>query len=141
MGLDNGVTIKIKKNNKLKKEIINSFGSNAEHFYSNDTYETIEVCYWRKCWNIRAMFLFVLADTKNDLYEYRIKPKHIDALIRNLHYMQDRRVWEKSNEFGSCIWEYDEIINNLKQQERNLRQIKELFKKHPKLYVGFYDSY
>ena len=48
MGLDNGIEVKKRKDIEFKKDIIDEYG---------------EVCYWRKCWNIRKDIIEINKDT------------------------------------------------------------------------------
>ena len=47
MGLDNGIILKI--NNKEKFGVLPPFAANFDSYEE----DTIDLLYWRKCWNIR----------------------------------------------------------------------------------------
>ena len=48
---------------------------------------------------------------------------------------------EYYNEFADSIWEYDEIVDNLKDYIINLIWLSAYYNKHKQIVVSFYDSY
>lgn len=126
MGLDNGINVKATS----RWEAIQELDALFPKKYNGNW----EVCYWRKCWNVRSDIFSVLACPRviND-GEYPIQLEHIDQIIDVLKsYNEDN--WDLS------IWEFEEMKPHLKEQAKKLKKLKKLMEKYP-LSVYFYDSY
>lgn len=130
MGLDNGITIKFTK--PLKS--IPLFLKNISEYDKDDSIGEYEICYWRKCWNIRREIIAALNDHNN------INFKALDEIYTILTNFQSRKYW---NENHDSIWEYDEIKHTLRTQRKRLKQLKNFLKRNPDLEckIYFYDSY
>ena len=128
MGLDNGIIIK----NLPVEDYI--------YFRDIDVYEEdneVEICYWRKCWNVRDAILKILKTEVDN--KYIIKPEDIPAIIRKLEDFLIPSNWEE----GNSIWLYDEIVNDLINDIVNLSMLLLYMKLHPEseIEIYFYDSY
>lgn len=138
MGLDNSIEVKrTPETNKIERLKIFNKDWDKELKYD------FEICYWRKCWNIRNDILCILDVPRygND-YEWCVSKENVDEIIKLLSsYNEDN--WEDS---GSCIWEFtsDEegwsYSEHIKQDIESLRLLRDLMDKY-KLEVYFYDSY
>lgn len=126
MGLDNGITVKATSRWEAIQELDASFSQKYNGSW--------EVCYWRKCWNVRNDIFSVLAcPRENNDGQYPVQLEHIDQIIDVLKsYNEDN--WELS------IWEFEEMKPHLKEQAKNLKKLKKLMEIYP-LSVYFYDSY
>ncbi len=113
MGLDNGIIIKNK--NGIEKE---------------------EICYWRKCWNIRRL-IFECIDPNKMLFEYSLS---LDNLV-DIYYALKTLNKENWSENGGSIWEWEEIRKGLKRDIKTLNKLIKRMKKESDLEVIFYDSY
>ena len=133
MGLDNGICIK-----NIPKEDIPSFVKSYTDF-DND----IEICYWRKCWNIRNDIMNRFHGYDNE-YTY-LEREDIPAIIKILESWLSESKWTEAYEDNDTIWEYDEYRkNDLIQQIINLKWLYEYLKDYPpaeKEDFYFYDSY
>lgn len=129
MGLDNGICIRCEPD---KKDFYVNYFIDVDGDYDNP-----EICYWRKCWNVREAILNVL-HAKPDQFEFKIEADDIKPIIRKLLELMDKEVWDGSDE---SIWEFDEIKDTLVKQIANLHLLRKLFEKEPDLEVYFYDSY
>ena len=112
MGLDNGIVIKNKDGTKE------------------------EICYWRKCWNIRRL-IFDCIDPNKLLFEYSLS---LGDLV-DIYYALKTLNKENWNENGGSIWEWEEIKKGLKRDIKELGKLIKRMKKEPELEVIFYDSY
>lgn len=119
MGLDNGITIKEYKNSQEKE---------------------YEVCYWRKCWNIRFKILEILNFPHNGVDEQYEFPLTLDDVV-DIYYMMRSLNKENWFEGGGSIWSWDEIKKCVKQDIKNLKKLIRRMKKDTNITVIFYDSY
>ena len=96
MGLDNSIEI---KRNAYTNSIpeLRQFELEYDKAYEYD----FEICYWRKCWNIRNDILWIIGERLSDKYEYTLDKEDIDQIIKLLEsYNADN--FEDS---GGCIWD------------------------------------
>lgn len=130
MGLDNGITIKFTK--PLKS--IPLFLKNISEYDKEDSIGEYEICYWRKCWNIRQEIKSVLNDPDN------ISLAELDEIYTILTDFQSKKYWNENND---SIWDYDDIKDTLRVQRKRLKQLKSFLKRNPniKYRIYFYDSY
>ena len=135
MGLDNGIILHthepVPELRVLKV---------PEEYYGDDFEYHYDLCYWRKCWNIRrAIAAAIEAD-----YEYASKCWLSIPEIKNIWWALDelnnRVSWDED---GGSIWTYDEIQYNLERSLQNLEWLIQFMRTHdPNDYmVEFYDSY
>jgi hypothetical protein len=133
MGLDNGIEIKRKNN------LPNCVLCFDEEWRKKHNYD-LEVAYWRKCWNVRAIIFDVLRrgddnDSVIDITRDEVL-EIIHRLENDLHY---RDFLE--GEWGSCIWDWNDFRRIQKRNLKNLRKLARMMKRHPEIEVIFYDSY
>lgn len=128
MGLDNG--IQVKRNlytNSIEDLKVFEETWDKEHKWD------FEICYWRKCWNIRNDILWVLNSRFDDQYEFQLTYEDIDNIISILlSYNEDN--------WGNSIWTFEEMVEHLQQDVENLKLLQDLMKTY-NLEVYFYDSY
>lgn len=131
MGLDNGINVKrtpisesIPEMKQFEEDYIAKYNLNYE------------VCYWRKCWNVRSRIFDVLTGCFDD--EYRI-PLTIDDIDRIAEVLESFDSDNWNDEWWS-IWTFEEMEDVLKQQIQNLTVLKRLMQEY-ELEVYFYDSY
>lgn len=130
MGLDNGLILRNPKVEQIPSYIISRF----------DFDETLDVCYWRKCWGIRRAILNVLdpQGVRSDEYEFRVEAEDVPAIKKALKPFFDSIYWEEN---GDSIWEYEEYKDVLLQDWVNLTWLEEYLKNNPDAVCFFYDSY
>lgn len=112
MGLDNGIIIK------------NKDGSEEE------------ICYWRKCWNVRAE-IFDIIGHECEVYEY---PLSLDNVVDVYYRLKtfNRRNWTENEH---SIWSWNEAKRGIKEDIHQLKKLIKRMKKEPDIEVYFYDSY
>ena len=142
MGLDNGITLITKskldfEDWEIVPEYVNVTLDEWGTAHSKRGYE-YDVCYWRKCWDIRADVLEIL-DAPQEGGVYRIdKPEQIldirDALIE---YLRNPEKWNDS------IWSIDEYAPHLARDIMALGWLHDYMVEHAgeNFIVEFYDSY
>lgn len=126
MGLDNGIMVRG-----------NSATSRYDNYFKNKEILVgdYEICYWRKCWNIRAALKWRLkleegGDTEltvNDLRE----------VVEVLSSFNE----ENWGDWGSSIWTFEEQQPHLCAQTAALMELIEIMEQDPEISVYFYDSY
>lgn len=142
MGLDNGITLITRQ--KLNENNVPPYIHLKEDDWY-DEYETsgyhYEICYWRKCWNIRNI-VFDLDDINSiDCGMFELEIKHIVELRTKLiEYLLDIQKWQDDYENGQTIWDADDMIPHLAQDIITLKWLAEYMTTH-RTKVEFYDSY
>lgn len=134
MGLDNGVCVRRTESSNKIKEL-----KKFEHIWDTEHKYDFEICYWRKCWNVRGEILHALGAYSDNDYEAPISLLTIDSVIKALKSFNAEN-WDDNGPGGS-IWTWEEQKPHIKRHIRNLKYIKRLMKKYPNLEVYFYDSY
>lgn len=132
MGLDNGILAR-------SQTIIPALSKYVDEIYGLDEYGNIvyELCYWRKCWNIRSLILSdVLKWRGSDKFEFLLTADHIKEIIKVLSGL-NKKNW---NDAGSSIWEFGEQRGHIKRHIKALRTLLKVMRKH-EIEVWFYDSY
>lgn len=135
MGLDNGVEIRRNEHTSSILEL-----RRFEPEYDKTHEYDFEICYWRKCWNVRNDILWIIGERFGDQYEYNLDKEDIDQIIKLFEsYNADN--FEDS---GGCIWDWDDeewpYSEKIKQDIENLKMLRQLMDKYD-LDVYFYDSY
>ena len=140
MGLDNGVVVRSSKRpvirDMLPKELIYPF---EKEYIAGE----VEIIYWRKNWNLRNAILSSNAvnSISTNEYEFSIDtPAQVFELIKIIVSFMNKDTWE-DDEYGSTIWDYDEILPILQRDIINLAIIASFMKNNPDIYLIFYDSY
>lgn len=132
MGLDNGIRLKTRKT----IEDIAEYTTVHRNEYNKDEIE-YEICYWRKCWNIRSMIFQMMNKDSNamsDDYELSIESlKKIRIGIYQLICNPD--LWDGS------IWTFEEMLPHLAQDLVNLSWLIDYLRNDTTAYACFYDSY
>lgn len=131
MGLDNGIIVTYTEFTKsipwLRKFII------------SPNIDDYEICYWRKCWNVRNVILRILSQKGhgNDISN-ELSIKDITKIIHALKSFNYHN-WDDN---GSSIWTWEEQKPHIKKQIKNLKKLVRLKRKHnEEIRVYFYDSY
>lgn len=135
MGLDNGIEV---KRNEHTNSILELRQFELE-YDKNHEYD-FEICYWRKCWNVRNDILWIIGERFGDQYEYNLDKEDVDQIIKLFEsYNADN--FEDS---GGCVWDWDDeeypYSEKIKQDIENLKMLRQLMDKYV-LDVYFYDSY
>ena len=135
MGLDNGIEVKRTYYTNDIPEL-QRFNQpwDKEHKYN------FEVCYFRKCWNIRNMILDVVKGTYDNIISNPLTTYDIDNIIKGLQAFNSDN-WQDN---GGSIWDWDDeeypYSEHIKRDIENLQTLRKLMDKYD-LEVYFYDSY
>lgn len=133
MGLDNSIMI---ERNEYSNKIKNKLKSFILDFDDEERYN-FEVCYWRKCWNVRED----ISDAIGGILDNRRTSLNIDNLKSILLILKgyNKENW-KYGGWGS-IWTWEEHKKINKKHIKNLEYLIKLKKKYPDLEIYFLDSY
>lgn len=136
MGLDNGIVLKTKNSIIEKPSWVKFIGNPAEH---DDGSLEYDICYWRKCWNIREAIFNILEDNDRREWEFELSLNQVVAIRDRLsRFLTEGEDWE---ELGDSIWSFEEMIPVLTEDILNLSWLIGYMKKDVHAIVYFYDSY
>lgn len=125
MGLDNGIEIRRKEN------LPNCALCFDEEWRKQHGYD-LEVAYWRKCWNVRAIIFDVLGRGEDNNSVIQVTREEIIEIIKRLQ--NDLRYYD-------CIWDWNMLRRIQKRNIKNLKKLEDMMRRHPEIEVYFYDSY
>lgn len=130
MGLDNGLILHSKEKVEFPQEL-----NTISWIYEDGMYR-YEICYWRKCWNIRREMAYIINAGFDYVAKYGLDIEEIKNLWRAINDLNSKRSWET----GDSFWAYDEIKDHL---DRDLLRLEWLigFMRNHECQVEFYDSY
>lgn len=133
MGLDNGIEIR-RKDNLPNCVLCFDKEWRKQHGYD------LEVAYWRKCWNVRAIIFDVLGRGDDNNSVIQVTREEIIEIIKrlqsDLHYfdfLED--AWD------GCVWDWNSFRRFQKRNIKNLKKLEDMMRRHPEIEVYFYDSY
>lgn len=129
MGLDNMIYVRARERVKTPPEV--KWGSDWSQVHYYDWVEDYEIkeyyiegkydrelCYWRKCWNIRGLMLEIVGD------RYDVRDGHVTLTIDDLEKfykalfnLNSPKGWKNNDD---SIWEYKEMRDVLDQDLMNL---------------------
>ena len=79
MGLDNGICIKRNEySNKIK--ILSKY----EESYDTRKIYDFDICYWRKCWNVRRDIFQVINAEEDSMYHFNLDIYDIKEILKVL---------------------------------------------------------
>ena len=133
MGLDNGIEVK-------RTEYSVSIPWIAKHAFDWDKEKRydFQICYWRKCWNIRTIILCTCNINSDNDCRYLLSVDDLINIRKELKKLNEKE-W---NSQGGSIWTWEEHAPINKKHIRELAKLIQLKRKHKdKLEIYFYDSY
>lgn len=135
MGLDNGIQIKRNTSTNSIPEL-----KQFELAYDNKHQFDFEICYWRKCYNIRNMIMDVVESARDNDNSDILTTTDIEKIIHGLQSFNSAN-WQEND--GS-IWDWDDeeypYSEKIQRDIGNLKNLQTLMEKYD-LEVYFYDSY
>ena len=131
MGLDNSIEVRRTQYTDNIPEL-----QRFNISWDKDRKWDFEICYWRKCWNVRGA-IFDVADPKpmNNCV-CQLTKEEIDRIIVALGGFNADN-W--NDDLGS-IWSWEDVEDKLKNDIENLKYLRPLMDKYD-LEVIFVDSY
>lgn len=116
MGLDNGITLRVKGEINPDAEILTIPGIEKDSW--NDNLELgftyYDICYWRKCWNIRDILFVNCHDAKGkeDCGEYSFTVDELKEVRDGIYHTicEGSKAWDEENR---SIWDFEEAMNFL----------------------------
>lgn len=141
MGLDNGILLRTKK--PLPADCpIDLEGVREPDIYKGEWFE-YEICYWRKCWNIREKMYYILYNDGAPVKEFDVNGF--------LSLSAFKRVWKMLNDFNEknwkypreTIWEWVEFEDHIERDLQVIEWLIQLLKDWDTddYEIEFYDSY
>ena len=135
MGLDNSIQIKRNTStNSIPK--LKQF----ELAYDNKHQFDFEICYWRKCYNIRNMIMDVVESARDNDNSDILTTTDIEKITHGLQSFNSAN-WQEN---GGSIWDWDDeeypYSEKIQRDIENLKNLQTLMEKYD-LEVYFYDSY
>ena len=112
MGLDNGIEIRRNEKSMNIYDKIQRFESDWDKEHNCD----FEICYWRKCWQVRNLIFRCLTVGDNE-YEILIKREDIPNIINALESL-NKKTWDED----MSIWTWEEQRSHIKQHIKNLNK-------------------
>lgn len=135
MGLDNGIQIKRNTSTNSIPEL-----KQFELSYDNKHQFDFEICYWRKCYNIRNMIMDVVESARDNDKSDILTTTDIEKIIHGLQSFNSAN-WQED---GGSIWDWDDeedpYSEKIQRDIENLKNLQTLMEKYD-LEVYFYDSY
>ena len=135
MGLDNGIQIKRNTSTNSIPEL-----KQFELAYDNKHQFDFEICYWRKCYNIRNMLMDVVESARDNDNSDILTTTDIEKIIHGLQSFNSAN-WQEN---GGSIWDWDDeeypYSEKIQRDIENLKNLQTLMEKYD-LEVYFYDSY
>ena len=135
MGLDNGIQIKRNTSTNSIPEL-----KQFELAYDNKHQFDFEICYWRKCYNIRNMIMDVVESARDNDNSDILTTTDIEKIIHGLQSFNSAN-WQEN---GGSIWDWDDeeypYSEKIQRDIENLKNLQMLMEKYD-LEVYFYDSY
>lgn len=140
MGLDNGIMLKRQKPNKFLERIFLEDFKECLDERDKGLWE-IEICYWRKCWNVRRyVFDYIIKVDPNDTEElqFPLTARDVWKIRKQVKYWLTH-----GDEWVDSFWDFEDFKANLEHQYKYLFRLWLWMKFHPKdkTSVYFYDSY
>ena len=138
MGLDNGIILHTKKkiNTKERPGFIKLMPSTIKE---SDFPYSYEICYWRKCWNIRHEVAYAINAPLDYVAKCGLNVNDIKNIWRAIESLDSRLAWRDAD----SIWSYDEISGHLNNDLISIEWLIHYMKDHQEeeYMVEFYDSY
>lgn len=135
MGLDNSIQIKRNTSTNSIPEL-----KQFELAYDNKHQFDFEICYWRKCYNIRNMIMDVVESARDNDNSNILTTTDIEKIIHGLQSFNSAN-WQEN---GGSIWDWDDeeypYSEKIQRDIENLKNLQTLMEKYD-LEVYFYDSY
>jgi len=145
MGLDNGIVLRVKGKIDPEDRILSIPGIEKDDWYEENHpgFSQYDICYWRKCWNIRDI-LFVNCDDakgKDDCGTYSLTIDELEA-IRHSLYLTICEGPDAWNDGDQSIWDFEEIMNQLPWDLVRISALIDYMEKNGgRCEAFFYDSY
>lgn len=116
MGLDNGIKLRVKGEINPDAEILTIPGIEKDSWNDNSEpgFTYYDICYWRKCWNIRDILFDAKGKENCGEYcgEYNFTVDELkevrDGIYRTI--CEGSKAWDEENR---SIWDFEEAMNFL----------------------------
>lgn len=130
MGLDNGICIRR-----------NTAPERASKIFHEEVWEkkygSIDVAYWRKCWNVRNIIFNLFYIPFDDCFEADMTVDDVKRVIAELKKLNKVNYQNK----GDCIWDWETFKCLNRRNIKRMKRLVKLMRKYPNMEVYFYDSW
>ena len=149
MGLDNGIILKTRRplvdadfyNEENERMILSHDMWRMPVEPNEDGWYEYEICYWRKCWNIRERILNILGGDRGDIgggYYEDLTTTDILGISDAIYLL----LYNGAEHWRDSIWEFEEVVPNLGADIAKLGWLVRFMEKNAmSCEVEFYDSY
>lgn len=139
IGLDNGIILHTKK--KVDIPIPLDLEDRLQPSFNGNEYE-YEICYWRKCWNIRAGVKNAFHLSPEDVNLDFLAVGDVKEIWKVINFLNKKKRWEHGDE-GDSIWTYKEMRDHLDNDLTALEWLIYVMRhtRSDEYRVEFYDSY
>ena len=134
MGLDNGIMVK----NVTHPKAIAILAKWQDPWYKNEV--VYEICYWRKCWNVREAILDICQESSPNDWERKLSIEEVYEIKGYLESLNEK-VWDSDSLYGGSIWTWEEHESQNQKHIEALTDLIEAMQYDPDMVVYFYDSY
>lgn len=145
MGLDNGIVLRVKGKIDPEERILSIPGIEKDDWYEENHpgFSQYDICYWRKCWNIRDILFVNCNDAKgkDDYGTYSLTIDELEA-IRHSLYLTICEGPDAWNDGDQSIWDFKEAMNFLPWDLVRISALIDYMEKNGgRCEAFFYDSY
>lgn len=134
MGLDNGIMAE----NVTHPKAIDILAKWQDQWYRDRT--VYEICYWRKCWNVREAILDICGENSPNDWKYALDISEVCAIRGYLESLNEK-IWDSESLYGGSIWTWEEHEPQNQKHIEALTDLIEAMQYDPDMRVYFYDSY
>ena len=134
MGLDNGIMVE----NVTNPKAIDILAKWQDPWNKDEV--TYEICYWRKCYNIRTAILDICCEKSPGDGEYDLDISEVCAIKGYLESLNEK-IWDNKSLYRGSIWTWEEHEPQNQKHIEALTDLIEAMKYDSGMRVYFYDSY
>lgn len=134
MGLDNGIMVK----NVTNPKSIDILAKWQDPFYEDEV--VYEICYWRKCWNVRGAILDICHENSPNDWERVLNISEVCEIKGYLESLNEK-IWDSDSLYGGSIWTWEEHEPHNQTHIEALTDLIEAMQYDSGMRVYFYDSY
>lgn len=139
MGLDNGLILHSRNMIKAAERPPKVTSLGADEINGDPVWD-YEICYWRKCWNIRNKVAYALDLPRDYVQKYDLSIDDVKQIWHIINKLNSPNIWESE---GGSMWDYNEMHDHLDSDLLALEWLIHFMRTHKEdeYMVEFYDSY
>lgn len=144
MGLDNGIILRVKGKIDGDCPLLSIKGIEENDWYTEENakgFHIYDICYWRKCWNIRDILFSSCQDAqdKEEGNDYELTIPELEDIRDQLYDM----ICKGPDRWDDSIWDFEDAMNFLPWDIVRISALINYLKNEGagRAEVYFYDSY